>query len=177
MDHATPSASRPSLNRLAFSATVHCLTGCSIGEVLGMVIGTALGWSNWATVAIAVVLAFVFGYLLTLIPLLRAGMEFPATLALAFASDTVSITIMEIVDNAVMLIIPGAMDAGLTEPLFWGSLIFSLILAGIAAFPANRWLIAQGRGHALVHKHHGHHPSGAGSSDKEHRAADHTSHH
>jgi uncharacterized protein DUF4396 len=143
-----------SLNQLAFSATVHCLTGCAIGEVLGMVIGTALGWGNWATVALAVVLAFLFGYIMTLLPLLRAGMEFGTALALAFASDTLSITIMEIVDNAVMLVIPGAMDAGLTEPLFWGSLIFSLILAGIAAFPANRWLISRGRGHALVHAHH-----------------------
>jgi hypothetical protein len=176
MDHATYSASQFSLNRLAFSATAHCLTGCSIGEVLGMIIGTALGWGNWATIALAVVLAFAFGYLLTLLPLLRAGMEFSTALALALASDTLSITIMEIVDNAVMLVIPGAMDAGLTELLFWGSLIFSLILAGIAAFPANRWLIARGRDHALVHQHHGHHPPGAGSAEERHPAAQHTSH-
>jgi Domain of unknown function (DUF4396) len=145
-----------SVDRLALSATVHCLTGCSIGEVLGMVIGSALEWDNMASVAVATVLAYAFGYLLTLLPLLRARLGFNAAFPLAFASDTLSITIMEIVDNAVMLVIPGAMDAGLTEPLFWGSLIFSLILAGIAAFPVNRWLIARGRGHALVHKHHGH---------------------
>lgn len=145
-----------SLNRLAVSATVHCLTGCAIGEVLGMVIGTALGWSNWPTVALAVVLAFVFGYALTLWPLRRAGIAWGTALGLAFASDTVSITIMELVDNAVMLAIPGAMDAGLTDLLFWGSLAASLIVAGIAAFPVNRWLIAQGKGHAVVHAHHGH---------------------
>jgi hypothetical protein len=156
MDHATPSADRPSLNRLAFSATTHCLTGCSIGEVLGMVIGTALGWGNWPTVVLATVLAFVFGYLLTLLPLLRGGMKLGAALTLAFASDTLSIAIMEIVDNAVMVVIPGAMNAGLTDPLFWVSLLVSLVLAGIAAFPANRWLIAHGRGHALVHEHHHH---------------------
>ncbi len=156
MDHVTPSADRPSLNRLAFSATTHCLTGCSIGEVLGMVIGTALGWSNWPTVVLSTVLAFVFGYLLTLLPLLQGGMELGAALTLAFASDTLSIAIMEIVDNAVMVVIPGAMNAGLTDPLFWVSLIVSLVLAGIAAFPANRWLIAHGRGHALVHEHHHH---------------------
>ncbi len=156
MGHATPSADRPSLNRLAFSATTHCLTGCSIGEVLGMVIGTALGWSNWPTVVLSTVLAFVFGYLLTLLPLLQGGMELGAALTLAFASDTLSIAIMEIVDNAVMVVIPGAMNAGLTDPLFWVSLLVSLVLAGIAAFPANRWLIAHGRGHALVHEHHHH---------------------
>ena len=123
-----------------------------------MVIGTALGWGTWATVALAVVLAFAFGYLLTLLPLLRAGMATGAALGLAFASDTASITIMEIVDNAIMLVIPGAMSAGLASPLFWASLIFSLIIAGIAAFPVNRWLITRGRGHALVHQHHHMHP-------------------
>jgi len=156
MDHATQSVSQPSLNRLAFSATTHCLTGCSIGEVLGMVIGTALAWGNWPTVALSVVLAFVFGYLMTLLPLLQTGMELGAALTLALASDTLSITVMEIVDSVVMVVIPGAMDAGLTDPLFWVSLTVSLVLAGIAAFPANRWLIAKGRGHALVHAHHGH---------------------
>jgi uncharacterized protein DUF4396 len=159
VEEAKVQAPRPSLNRLAFSATTHCLTGCSIGEVLGMVIGTALGWGNWATIALAVVLAFMFGYLLTLLPLLRAGMEAGVALKLAFASDTLSITIMEIVDNAVMVVIPGAMDASISDPLFWGSLALSLILAGIAAFPANRWLIARGRGHAVVHEFHGHHAS------------------
>lgn len=147
---------KASLDRTAFMATLHCLTGCAIGEVLGMVIGTALGWTNWPTVALAVVLAFVFGYVLTLWPLRRAGMAWTTALGLAFASDTVSITIMEIVDNGLMLIIPGAMDAGLTDPWFWGSLAASLVMAGVAAFPVNRWLIARGKGHALVHAHHGH---------------------
>jgi hypothetical protein len=121
-----------------------------------MVIGTALGWGNWSTVALAVVLAFVFGYLLTMLPLLRAGIGYRTALKLAFAADTVSITIMEIVDNAVMLAIPGAMDAGLTEFRFWGSLALSLVIAGMVAFPVVRWLIARGRGHAVVHKYHGH---------------------
>ncbi len=124
-----------------------------------MIIGTALDWGNWPTVALSVVLAFVFGYLMTLLPLLQTGMELGAALTLAFASDTLSITVMEIVDSVVMVVIPGAMDAGLTDPLFWVSLMVSLVLAGIAAFPANRWLIAKGRGHALVHAHHGHHAS------------------
>jgi hypothetical protein len=157
MHHATHGAGGSSLNHLALSATVHCLTGCSIGEVLGMVIGTAWGWSNSATILISVVLAFVSGYAFTLLPLLRAGMGLVAALGLALASDTLSITIMEIVDNAVVLLIPGAMDAGLTDWLFWVSLAVSLALAGVAAFPANRWLISRGQGHALVHKHHGHH--------------------
>jgi hypothetical protein len=156
MDHASHGGGS-SLNRLAFSATVHCLTGCSIGEVLGMVIGTALDWSNSATILISIALAFASGYALTLLPLLRAGMALVTALGLALASDTLSITIMEIVDNAVVLLIPGAMNAGLSDWLFWGSLVVSLVLAGIAAFPANRWLISRGQGHALVHKHHGHH--------------------
>jgi hypothetical protein len=151
----------PSLGRTAFSATAHCLTGCAIGEVLGMVIGTALRWSNTATVAISVVLAFFFGYALTMRPLLRSGLAFAAAARLALAADTVSITIMEVVDNAIMLVIPGAMDAGLGSVLFWGSLAFALIVAGAAAFPVNWWLIARGRGHAVVHAHHaqGHHHS------------------
>jgi Domain of unknown function (DUF4396) len=143
-----------SLNRTAFSATVHCLTGCAIGEVLGMVIGTALGWGAAATIALAVALAFLFGYALTMLPLLRSGLSLAAAAGLAFAADTLSITIMEIVDNAVMLLVPGAMDAALTDPLFWGALAFALAVAGAAAFPANRWLIARGRGHAVVHRHH-----------------------
>ncbi len=147
----------PSLNHLAFSATAHCLTGCAIGEVLGMVIGTALGWTAVATIALAVVLAFGFGYAFTMVPLLRNGLGFQSAVKLALAADTVSITIMEIVDNAIMLAIPGAMDAGLTSPLFWGSLAFALVIAGAAAFPVNRWLIARGRGHCVVHKHPGHH--------------------
>jgi hypothetical protein len=144
----------PSLNRVAFSATVHCLTGCAIGEVLGMVIGTALGWGAGATIALAVALAFLFGYALTMLPLLRSGMAFGTAVGLAFASDTASITLMEIVDNAIMLVIPGAMDAPLSSPLFWGSLAVALLIAGAFAFPLNRWLIARGRGHALVHAHH-----------------------
>jgi hypothetical protein len=145
-----------SLNRAALMATLHCLTGCSIGEVLGMVIGTALGWANWPTVALAVGLAFLFGYGMTIWPLRRAGMAWGTVLGLAFASDTLSMTTMELVDNAIMIVIPGAMEAGLSDPLFWGSLLVSLVLAGAAAFPVNRWLIARGRGHALVHAHHGH---------------------
>lgn len=145
----------PSLGRTAFSATVHCLTGCAIGEVLGMVIGTSLRWSNPATVVISVVLAFFFGYALTMRPLLRSGLALAAAARLALAADTISITIMEIVDNAIMLAIPGAMDAGLGSARFWGSLAFALIVAGVAAFPVNWWLIARGRGHAIVHAHHG----------------------
>ena len=154
--HGAP-AGAPSLNRLAFSATVHCLTGCAIGEVLGMVIGTALGWGAGATIALAVVLAFIFGYGLTMLPLLRAGLAFGAALSLAFAADTVSITIMEIVDNGIMILIPGAMHAGVGSGLFWGSLAVALLIAGAAAFPINRWLIAKGRGHAVVHQHHAGH--------------------
>jgi hypothetical protein len=145
-----------SLNRLAFSATAHCLTGCAIGEVLGMVIGTALGWSNVATIALAVALAFLFGYSLTMLPLLRSGMALGAVLPLAFAADTLSITVMEIVDNLIMLAVPGAMEAGPTSLLFWGSLAFALLVAGAAAFPVNRYLIARGKGHAVVHQHHKH---------------------
>ena len=145
-----------SLNRTAFSATAHCLTGCAIGEVLGMVIGTALGWSNAATIALAVALAFFFGYSLTMLPLLRSGMALAATLPLAFASDTLSIAVMEIVDNAVMLIVPGAMEAGLASVLFWASLAFALAVAFVAAFPVNRYLIARGKGHAVVHQYHDH---------------------
>ena len=146
-----------SLNRLAFSATLHCLTGCAIGEVLGMVIGTALRWGNFATIFIAIVLAFFFGYSLTMVPLLRSGLALATVLPLAFASDTLSITIMEIVDNLVVLVIPGAMEAGLGSLLFWGSLALALGVAFVAAFPANRWLIARGRGHAVVHQYHGGH--------------------
>ena len=144
------------IDRLAVSATVHCLTGCGIGEVLGMVIGTALGWGRFGTVALAVGLAFAFGYAFTLVPLLRGGLLPGKALRLALAADTVSITIMEIVDNGVMLVIPGAMDAGLASGLFWGSLTFALIVAGLAAYPFNRWLIARGRGHARLHAHHAH---------------------
>lgn len=145
-----------SLNRTAFMATLHCLTGCAIGEVAGMVLGTTLGWSNALTIAAAVILAFTFGYALTMLPLVKAGLGLKTAAGLALASDTVSIGIMEVVDNAVMLVIPGAMAAPLSDPLFWGALAFSLVVAGVAAFPANRWLIARGKGHAVVHKHHHH---------------------
>lgn len=145
-----------SLNRLAFTATVHCLSGCATGEVLGMVIGTALAWSNVQTIVLAVILAFLFGYAFTMVPLLRAGLAFGAVLKLALAADTASVLIMEIVDNAIMLVIPGAMDAGLDSFLFWGSLALALLIAGAAAFPVNRWLIARGKGHAVVHEHHHH---------------------
>jgi hypothetical protein len=143
-----------SLNRVAFSATVHCLTGCAIGEVLGMVIGTALGWGNGETIVLSIALAFLFGYSLTMLPLLRGGVALAAAIPVALAADTLSITIMEIVDNAIILAIPGAMEAGLTDLLFWASLAGSLLVAGAAAYPANRYLIARGRGHAVVHAHH-----------------------
>lgn len=145
-----------SLTRTALSATLHCLTGCAIGEVLGMVIGSALGWSNLATIALAVVLAFLFGYSLTMLPLLRSGMALAAVLPLALASDTLSIAVMEIVDNAVMLLVPGAMEAGVGSLLFWISLAFALAVAFVAAFPVNRYLISRGKGHAVIHQHHSH---------------------
>jgi hypothetical protein len=145
-----------SLNRFAFQATTHCLTGCAIGEVLGMIIATQLGWGNASSIALAVALAFVFGYSLTLGPVLRANVPFRRAAGLAFASDTLSITTMEIVDNAFILIVPGAMAAGLGDALFWWSLGMSLVIAFIAAFPVNRWLIARGRGHAVVHELHAH---------------------
>jgi hypothetical protein len=145
-----------SLNRLAFSATVHCLSGCAVGEVLGMIIGTALGWSNLATIFLAVGLAFLFGYTFTSIPLLRSGMALATVIPLALASDTISIAIMEIVDNAIMLLIPGAMDVGLGDVGFWAALAASLLIAGAAAYPVNRWLISRGKGHAVVHQHHAH---------------------
>ncbi len=161
--HPTSTAS---LNRVAFSATAHCLTGCAIGEVLGLVIGTILGWGNVATIALAVVLAFFFGYSLTMLPLLRSGLALATVLPIAFAADTLSITVMEIVDNLILLIIPGAMEAGLTSLLFWGSLAFALAVAFMAAFPLNRWLIARGRGHAVVHQYHG---GGHGGREEDHQ--------
>jgi Domain of unknown function (DUF4396) len=136
------------------SATTHCLTGCAIGEVLGFIIGTWRGWSDAATIALAIALAYVFGYAFTLGPLLRGGIALGTALGVAFAADTLSITVMEIIDNAVVVLIPGAMDAGLGDALFWGSLAFALAVAWVAAFPVNRWLIARGRGHAVVHAHH-----------------------
>jgi hypothetical protein len=145
-----------SLNRVALSATAHCLTGCAIGEVLGVIIGTALGWGNFETIVLAIGLAFLFGYSLTMLPLLRAGLAFAAAVPLALASDTLSIGVMELVDNAILLVVPGAMEAGLDTLLFWASLAFALLIAGIAAYPVNRYLIARGKGHAVVHAYHGH---------------------
>ena len=153
--HKLPTSGR-ALDAVALSATLHCLTGCAIGEIVGMVLGTALGFSDLATVALAVALAFVFGYSLTSLPLLRSGLALSAVVPLALASDTASITIMEIVDNAIMLLIPGAMDLGLADPGFWASLAVALLIAGAAAYPVNRWLLARGRGHAVVHAHHAH---------------------
>lgn len=150
-----------SLNRTAASATLHCLTGCAIGEVLGMVLGTVFALSNPATIALSVVLAFIFGYSLTMLPLLRAGLVLAIALPLAFASDTFSIAVMEVVDNGVMLAVPGALNATLGDPLFWGSLMLSLVIAYVFAFPVNRYLIARGQGHAVVHEYHGGGPAGA----------------
>jgi Domain of unknown function (DUF4396) len=150
-DHDMPTAGA-ALTAVAISATLHCLTGCAIGEVAGMVIGTAFGLSNLATVAISVALAFVFGYALTSLPLLRAGLALGAVAGIALASDTLSIATMEVVDNALILTIPGAIDAGLGDLLFWGSLAFALVVAGAVAVPVNRWLIARGKGHAAVHR-------------------------
>jgi hypothetical protein len=150
-NHGAPEAG---LTRLAISATLHCLTGCAIGEVLGMVIGTALGWSDAQTIALAVALAFFFGYSLTIAPVLRSGLPLRAALGVAFAADTLSITVMEIVDNAVMLLVPGAMEAGVTSLLFWASLAFALLVAFVVTVPVNRWLLARGKGHAVVHQYH-----------------------
>jgi hypothetical protein len=149
--HELPSSGR-ALDAVALSATLHCLTGCAIGEVAGMVIGTAAGFSEWGTIGLAVALAFLFGYTLTSLPLLRAGLALGAVIPVALASDTLSIAVMEIVDNAIMLAVPGAMEAGLTNVLFWGSLSVALVVAGAFAFPLNRWLLARGKGHAAVHR-------------------------
>jgi hypothetical protein len=140
------------LTSLAISATLHCLTGCAIGEVSGMVIGTALGFSDWGTVALAVALAFLFGYALTSLPLLRAGLALAAVIPIALASDTVSIAVMEVIDNAIMVTVPGAMEAQLDSLLFWGTLSVALVIAGMVAVPFNRWLLKRGKGHAVVHE-------------------------
>jgi hypothetical protein len=149
--HELPT-SGSALSGVALSATLHCLTGCAIGEITGMVIGTAFDLSNFWTIVISVALAFLFGYSLTSLPLLRAGLAIGAVVPIALASDTLSIGLMEIVDNLIIVVIPGALHAGLGDALFWGSLSFSLAVAGAAAFPLNRWLIARGRGHAAVHR-------------------------
>jgi hypothetical protein len=144
------------LTRTAISATLHCLTGCAIGEILGLVIATALGWGNTASAVLSIALAFVFGYSFTMLPLLRSGMGLRRSLPVAFASDTFSIATMETIDTATILLVPGAMAAGLGDGLFWGSLAGALFLAFWAAVPVNRWLIARGRGHAVMHAHHAH---------------------
>ena len=149
--HTLPSSGRE-LDTMAASATLHCLTGCAIGEVLGVIIGTALGWSDFATIALAIALAFVFGYSLTSLPLLRAGLALATVIPIALASDTLSIAVMEIVDNLIILAIPGAMEAGVGDVLFWGSLAFALAIAALFAFPVNRWLLKRGKGHAAVHE-------------------------
>jgi len=150
-DHHSPTSGR-ALSAVALSATLHCLTGCALGEIAGMAIGTALGFGDWGTVALAVVLAFVFGYTLTSLPLLRAGFALAAVVPIALASDTFSIAVMEIVDNAIVVAVPGALEAGLSDLLFWGSLAFALAIAFVAAVPVNRWLVARGKGHAAVHR-------------------------
>jgi len=149
--HEMP-AEGAALTTVAINATLHCLTGCAIGEVAGMAIGTAAGFSNLGTVVLSIVLAFAFGYGLTSLPLLRAGLVLSAVIPIALASDTLSIATMEVVDNAIVLAIPGALNAGLNSLLFWGSLSFSLVIAGTFAVPVNRWLIARGKGHAVVHE-------------------------
>ena len=142
-----------SLNRLAFSATLHCLTGCAIGEVVGMAIATALGWGTVASIALAVGLAFLFGYALTSLPLFRAGLSFAAAVPIILATDTVSIAIMEVIDNAVVLLVPGAIEAGVLDPLLWGSIALGFAVAFPFAWWANRYMLARGKGHALVHEY------------------------
>jgi hypothetical protein len=145
------------LTRTAVSATLHCLTGCAIGEVLGMIISTAVGWGTVASIFVSIVLAFAFGYGLAVRPVLRAGLPVRRAARIAIASDTVSITTMEIVDNAFIVFVPGALAAGLSTALFWRSLAVSLVIAFVITVPVNRWLIARGKGHAVVHEFHHHH--------------------
>ncbi len=156
MNHSLEHKDSSSLNKLAASATTHCMTGCAIGEVLGLVIATWLGWGVVASIALAVALAFLFGYALTMQPLLKSGLAFKEATKLALASDTASITTMEVVDNLIMVLIPGAMAAGLDDWLFWGSMAVALAIAWVAAFPLNRWLIRRGMGHAKIHEQHQH---------------------
>ncbi|MBM6544851.1 DUF4396 domain-containing protein [Janibacter sp. YIM B02568] len=143
------------INRMAWSATLHCLTGCAVGEILGLMIGTALGLGNVWTIALAVGLAFLFGYSFSTLPLVRTGLGIGAALSIVFAADTLSILTMEVVDNLVMAVIPGAMDAGLVNPIFWIGMTIALAVAAVAAFPVNRYLLQRGKGHALTHEHHG----------------------
>jgi hypothetical protein len=150
--HDHQAAGGRALTVIAISATLHCLTGCAIGEVLGMVIGSVADLANGTTVVLSIVLAFAFGYGLTSLPLLRAGIALAAVVPIALASDTLSIATMELIDNGIVLAVPGAMDAGLGDVLFWGSLAFALAVAGALTVPVNRWLIARGKGHAVVHE-------------------------
>src|SRR3954447_9681818 len=154
---AAPDAGSPTgraLTSSAISATAHCLTGCAIGEILGMVLATWWGWGNAASIVLSIVLAFLFGYSLTMRPVLRAGVGFRTAVGVALAADTVSIAVMELADNAFIVAVPGAMDAGLTSGLFWGSLVASLVIAFVVTVPVNRWTISRGKGHAVVHKYH-----------------------
>ncbi|WP_433195229.1 DUF4396 domain-containing protein [Nocardia sp. CA-107356] len=155
--HANTGHHAPASWRMAAQATLHCLTGCAIGEILGMVIGTAFGWNNTSTMVLAIVLAFLFGYALTMRGVLKAGLPLAAAVTTALAADTVSITVMEIVDNAVILAVPGAMDAHLDTVMFWATLAFSLVVAFVLTTPVNKWMIGRGKGHAVVHSLHGHH--------------------
>lgn len=148
--HALPTEGRE-LTSLSISATFHCLTGCALGEIAGLAIGTALGFSNLETIVLAVTLAFLFGYSLTSLPLLRSGMALTAVVPIALASDTFSIATMEVIDNLIMVVVPGAMEAGLGDILFWGALSFALAVAAVFAVPVNRWLLKRGKGHAAVH--------------------------
>jgi hypothetical protein len=154
VEHSAAVTSQGELNRLALSATTHCLTGCVIGEVLGMAIATALGWANGLQIALAIVLAYFFGFGLTALPLVRAGLAAAAVVSTALAADTVSITIMEAIDNLTIVLIPNAMEAGLGDALFWASIAAGFAIAYPVAFVANRWMIARGKGHAVVHEHH-----------------------
>jgi hypothetical protein len=156
METAAHSQPQSELNGLAHAATRHCLTGCAIGEFLGMAIATALGWGNAPQIALAVGLAYFFGFLLTSLPLIRAGLAAGVIVTTALAADTVSITIMEAIDNLVVVAVPDALDAGLGDPLFYGSIAAGFAIAYPFAFLANRYLIARGRGHAVVHEHHAH---------------------
>ena len=159
MDHTSTSA-------MAVSATLHCLTGCAIGEIAGMLIGTALGLSDLVTIALAVALAFLFGYALSTLPLIKAGLALSAAMSVVLAADTLSIATMEIVDNLVMFAVPGAMDSGIVSPLFWLTLTVALVAAFFAAYPVNRYLLTRGKGHALMHQYHG----GGGPDERESHA-------
>jgi len=152
--HGAAPTSGAALTRLAMSATLHCLTGCAIGEILGLVLATWWGWSTTPSIALAVALAFVFGYAFTVVPVLRSGLPLSRAVTVALAADTVSIVAMEIIDNVIMVVVPGAMVAGLADLLFWGSLAVALVIAFVLTVPVNRWLIARGKGHAVVHQYH-----------------------